>query len=237
MGTDFKSVSIVLTCEHGGNRVPARYRALFSGQRHLLDSHCGYDIGALAAARFLRRRFGAPLFSATVTRLIVDLNRSIGNARVFSQFTRALPAQERERIVARHYRPYRDQVRHWIGQRIARSAQVLHLAVHSFTPVLDGMERLADIGLLYDPGRAPEASLAREWRTALVAVGLRARCNYPYRGVSDGFIPALRREFPAACYVGIEIEINQRWATGDAKRWRRLLDAIAGSAPVPHSGR
>lgn len=227
---------IILTCEHGGNRVPARYRRLFAGQRRLLDSHRGHDIGALDAARFLRRRLGAPLVSATVTRLIVDLNRSIGHPRVFSPFTRPLPAAERERIVAQHYRPYRDQVRHGIRQRIARGGQVLHLAVHSFTPVLDGVERSADIGLLYDPARAGEASLAREWRKALVAAGLCVRCNYPYRGVSDGFIPALRREFPASRYIGIEIEINQRWATGDAKRWRRLLDAIAGTVPVPRSG-
>jgi len=38
---------LVLTCEHGGNRVPAAYRALFEGAEALLATHAGYDIGAL----------------------------------------------------------------------------------------------------------------------------------------------------------------------------------------------
>lgn len=225
---------MLLTCEHGGNRVPVRYRPLFRGQQRLLGSHRGYDIGALDAARFLRRRLGAPLISATVTRLVVDLNRSIGHPRLFSAPTRALPAAERERIIARHYRPYRDEVRDWISEADSRAPLVLHLSVHSFTPKLDGVRRNADVGLLYDPGRAGEARLTRDWRRNFLAAApdLRVRCNYPYRGVSDGFIPALRREFPGSRYVGIEIEINQRWATGDAKRWHRLLETIAATLPV-----
>ena len=39
--------SFLFTCEHGGNRIPAPYRRLFRGQRALLDSHRGYDPGAL----------------------------------------------------------------------------------------------------------------------------------------------------------------------------------------------
>ena len=34
---------IVITCEHGGNRIPALYRGLFHGQRRQLESHRGYD--------------------------------------------------------------------------------------------------------------------------------------------------------------------------------------------------
>jgi predicted N-formylglutamate amidohydrolase len=234
MGTDSKSAHIVLTCEHGGNRVPARYHRLFAGQRRLLATHRGYDIGALNAARFLSRRLDAPLVSATVTRLVVDLNRSIGHPRAFSEFSRPLPAEERERIVADHYRPYRDEVRRRVSKGVA-DGRLLHLSVHSFTPVLDGVERRADIGLLYDPSRADETRLAREWRAALfsVAPDLRVRSNYPYRGVSDGLIPALRREFAPSRYIGIEIEINQRWATGEAAPWRYLLDAIVRTLPLP----
>jgi len=30
---------LLITCEHGGNRIPARYRPLFRGAGKLLDSH------------------------------------------------------------------------------------------------------------------------------------------------------------------------------------------------------
>ena len=234
-----KSVPFLLfTCEHGGKRVPPRYRALFSGQQGLLNTHRGYDIGALDAARFLQRRFRAPLVSATVTRLIVDLNRSIGHARLFSEFTRPLPEEERARILAHHYHPYRHEVEQRISRRIAGGGSVLHVSVHSFTPVLDGEVRRADLGLLYDPARSREVALAREWQARLVVArpDLVVRRNYPYRGVADGFIPALRRRFPGSRYVGIEIEINQRAPRGDSAAWQRLLAAVARTLPVRPDG-
>ena len=43
----------IITCEHGGNRIPAPYRRLFRGQRALLDSHRGYDPGSLVMAKAL----------------------------------------------------------------------------------------------------------------------------------------------------------------------------------------
>lgn len=227
-------LSLLLTCEHGGNRVPARYRDLFRGAGRVLSTHRGLDIGALEAARFLARQLDAPLISATVTRLLVDLNRSIGHPRLYSEYTRGLPATERAAILAHHYLPYRNAVARWLRQRLARGGAVLHISVHSFTPVLAGKLRDADIGLLYDPGRRREAALAGEWQRRLQALApdLVVRRNYPYRGIADGFIPALRGELPAGRYFGLEIEINQRATLGDHRHWRRLLRVIARSVPL-----
>ena len=44
---------LLLTCEHGGNRIPPEYRALFRGATAALASHRGWDPGALALARRL----------------------------------------------------------------------------------------------------------------------------------------------------------------------------------------
>ena len=62
---------LLVTCEHGGNRVPKRYRRLFAGWESVLASHRGYDPGALTLARELARAFDAPLVASTVTRLLV----------------------------------------------------------------------------------------------------------------------------------------------------------------------
>ncbi len=87
---------------------------------------------------------------------------------------------------------------------------VLHLAIHSFTPHLNRQERRADIALLYDPRRKPEAGLCRRWARALArSTTLRIRRNYPYRGTSDGLTTYFRRHFSATEYLGIEVEINQ----------------------------
>ncbi len=204
--------TFILSCEHGGNRIPARYRPLFSGKERLLASHRGHDLGALDVARVLARNLQCPLHAATVSRLLVDLNRSEGHPRHFSEITREFPAEERERILARHYRPHRERIERDIRRIVRNGSRVIHLAIHSFTPVLDGERRRTDIGLLFDPARKRESAGCRAWKKELVwrAPHLAVHCNRPYRGTSDGLTTALRRIFPDTRYAGVEVEINQR---------------------------
>jgi hypothetical protein len=78
-----------------------------------------------------------------------------------------------------------------------------------------------DIGLLYDPARAWEKSIAIAWQAALSAhdqPALVVRRNAPYRGVDDGMTRALRLHYPDAEYAGIELELNQRWVTSGRVR-------------------
>ena len=83
--------------------------------------------------------------------------------------------------------------------------------MHSFTNVLDDEIRNADIGLLYDPARPGETALCKRWQHMLreLEPSLRVRRNYPYRGNADGLTTWLRRRFPDAHYVGVELELNQ----------------------------
>lgn len=212
---------ILITCEHGGNRIPPRYRVLFAGFEALLHSHRGYDPGALAVARKFARALDAPLFVSTTSRLLIDLNRSIGHPKLYSEATRDAPAAVRREILDTHYLPYRDEVEAHVAATIARGNRVIHLASHSFTPVLDGNVRNADIGLLYDPARAGEAELCHRWQARLEAQApeLTVRRNYPYTGKSDGFAAFLRRRFPSDLYVGIELEINQKHVLPGGRRW------------------
>lgn len=220
---------LLLSCEHAGNAIPAAWRSLFAGQQRLLDSHRGLDIGALEAARRLQRRLDARLLAARWSRLLVDLNRSPGHPRLFWPPVRSLPEADRARILARCYHPYRDALHARVAGIIASGRPVIHVSVHSFTPVLDGVARRCDIGLLYDPRRAREQRFCLAWQQALAAQepGLVVRRNYPYRGTADGLVTALRREFPPGSYAGIELEINQRHALGPRAGWLRLLDDLA----------
>jgi predicted N-formylglutamate amidohydrolase len=208
--------------------VPAACRRLFRGQRALLDSHRGYDPGALRMAKELAEAFGAPLAGSTVSRLVVDLNRSIGHPQLFSTVTRSVPAMVRKEIIERHYRPYRARVEQLVAQRVSRRRRVVHISSHTFTPVLDGRMRQADVGLLYDPGRRGEVALCGRWKASLAAFApdLRVRRNYPYAGKGDGLTSHLRKRFAPGAYVGIELEVNQRIVFAAGRRWpalRKLL--------------
>ena len=219
---------ILITCEHGGNRIPARYRHLFAGREALLQTHRGFDPGALILAKELAKALRGALFVSTTSRLLIELNRSLGHPRLFSDATRGAPATLRREILEKHYLPYRNQVEAAIAAAIARGRRVVHISSHSFTPELDGCVRNADIGLLYDPARHGEAALCRRWQAQLKALTpeLKVRRNYPYTGKSDGFTAYLRRRFSAAVYLGIELEMNQKHALIGDQRWRGLCGQV-----------
>jgi predicted N-formylglutamate amidohydrolase len=221
----------LITCEHGGNRIPPSYLGCFAGQQALLQSHRGYDPGALAMARELARALAAPLLYSTISRLLVDLNRSPAHPRLHAEPIRALPDAVRADIVRKHYLPFRSRAERAIRRAIEDGGRVIHLSSHSFTPVLDGVVRQADVGLLYDPARPGEAALCREWQACLGhrAPGLRVRRNYPYTGKSDGLTAYLRRRFAADRYLGIELEINQLIVTSGGDAWQRLRQDLVAS--------
>ena len=223
--------ALIVSCEHGGNRVPAAWRDLFEGQESLLAGHRGLDIGSLAVARRIASQLHAPLVASQVTRLLVDLNRSIGHARLFSGMTRTLPRAVRERILARHYRPFRAVVERLVSRSGAGGRRVVHVSSHSVTSELDGEWRDADVGLLYDPSRWPERAFADRWHAALAAAdpALCVRRNYPYPGKADGLTTYLRRRFPPSRYVGIELEINQRHPLAGGAAWRRLQGLVVAA--------
>ncbi len=215
--------SVILSCEHGGNRVPAAWRGVLQ-DAVLLNSHRGWDAGALNMARHMARQLGAPLHAAQITRLLVDLNRSTTHPRLHSEAVRQLDAAQRQRIVARHYRPFREAFEEDVHAHIEQGHQVLHISVHSFTPELNGEQRNADIGLLYDPSRQAERALCLRWQALLKATDpqWRVRRNYPYAGIEDGHATALRKHFDARHYAGIELEVNQRFALEGGHLWKQI---------------
>ena len=235
MATRTKGDRLIITCEHAGNVVPKQYRALFVGHEHLLPTHRGWDPGALLLAREFAARLSAPLWFDTTTRLLVDLNRSVGTPDLHSEATRHLSLAERREILDIYYHPHRRKVESAVAEAVGAGHRIVHIASHSFTPELNGQVRTADIGLLYDPARPGEVALSDAWLAALKLrdPGLRLRRNYPYLGTSDGLTMALRRRHPPERYVGIELEVNQRYVAAGGPQWRRvrktLVDSLAGA--------
>jgi predicted N-formylglutamate amidohydrolase len=219
---------VVLSCEHAGHAVPPRWRPLFADAGALLESHRGWDPGALVLARALAGMLGVPLIAHRVTRLLVDPNRSRSHPALFSERTRALPRAERERILRLHWTPHRERVARAVGEGLRGGGRVAHLGVHSFTPVWRGVPRAVDLGLLYDPRRAAERRLCERWQghLARLAPDLCVRRNQPYRGAADGLTTALRRRFGPR-YLGIEIETSQALLAAGAAASRALARALA----------
>lgn len=232
------ATALVITCEHGGSRVPQPYREFFDNCGPLLQSHRGFDPGALVMARALAGHFDAPLLFSTVSRLVVDLNRSIGHRNLHMEAIRGLPAAIRQEILERYYQPYRTQAEGLVAQGIARRGRVIHLSCHSFTNNFDGVVRDADIGLLYDPARQGESALCANWKSELKvsAPDLVVRRNFPYEGRNDGLTSTLRRTFPSEVYLGIELELNQKHLLLPTRQWTDLRESVISSLQTVLSG-
>jgi predicted N-formylglutamate amidohydrolase len=206
----------VLTCEHASAALPLAYGRLGLSEA-ALRSHAAWDRGAAAVARRVANSLGCAYVEGRWSRLLIDLNRSESHPRLVPRRAfdldvpgnAAVSSKERQRRLVRYWLPHRRAVSDAIARVLARHDVCLHVAVHSFVPVLSGRRRDCDVGLLFDPARAIERVFASNMRVMLRACGLKTRFNYPYRGTSDGLTKELRGRLPAARYAGIELELNQ----------------------------
>ena len=207
---------LILTCEHASNKLPATFKSAVPAE--VLKTHRAYDIGALAVFRKLVK-FAKPEFycEGKFSRLFVDLNRTITNKSAFSDYLRD-NAKAKAQATA-YWTEYRTAIEKFVETalksktRAAKSApSVVHLGIHSFTPVLNGKIRNTDIGILCDPARPQERAYANVIKAEIMRLypAMKVRFNYPYKGTTDGLTTTLRKKFGPR-YVGIEIEINQKF--------------------------
>lgn len=239
-------IDAIVSCEHASNRIPAPLARLGLPASRLTQ-HIAWDPGAGVIARALARRLRCPCHLGRWSRLVVDLNRSLGHEKLMASETfgvrvpgnESLAPGDIERRVRTYWRPYRDAATADVRRIIARTGRCVHWSIHSFTPVVDGIVRPVDVGLLYDPRRRRERELAHRLRPLIATHGLRVRMNAPYRGTSDGFTTQLRRVLPESRYLAFEIETNQALLQSPAavRRMAQILsEAVAeisrgGAAP------
>ena len=221
-------MKLILTCEHAGNEVPQRYQNLFTEAGEILETHRGYDPGALDLYFQLKE---LAVFSSyqKISRLLVESNRSLHHDQLYSEFTEELPLKDKIEILENYYFPYREGVEQEIAKVIAAGEEVFHLSVHSFTPELNGEVRRADVGFLYDSSKTIEKIICINWRKKLQKqdARLKLRFNYPYLGKSDGFTSYLRKRFPQN-YYGIELEVNQKFVSQNTMEGR-IKEMISSS--------
>lgn len=216
-----KKIQLLLSCEHFTNSIPIMYKHLFSGSEEVLTTHRGWDLGAPVLLRGLESEFGSTPYKSEISRLILDLNRSPSHKDLYSEFSKNIPTLEKVALLDYYYYPYRDSMEMEIEELIRAKYTVVHIAVHSFTPELDGEIRNTEIGVLYDPGHRNEEMFCTIWKDELKKnlIDIRVRSNYPYLGKADSLPTYLRRKFKEP-YLGIELEVNQSLFDPTGKKFK-----------------
>src|SRR5690606_10902244 len=160
---------VLLVCDHASRRFPRALGDL--GLDPLARrSHLALDIGAEALATGLARRLEATAVLAGYSRLVVDCNRELLDPGAFLEFgdgvvvpgNRNLDAAHKEARAEAIYWPYHHAIDAEIKRLSGVSRAPAVIAIHSFTPVLDGISRPWEIGVLWDADRRISDILLRE---------------------------------------------------------------------------
>ncbi|GIX42765.1 MAG: hypothetical protein KatS3mg129_2498 [Leptospiraceae bacterium] len=203
-------MNLLITCEHGGNQIPAKFKKVIFIDNNILNSHYGYDLGALDLANFLyknlKHNYSCYFLKNQITRLLIDFNRSLNHPCLFSRYSKNLPESYKLDLLNK-YHLFRNSAKAYIESKIKYKEQILHLSIHSFTPIFKKKVRKTEIGILFDPSREEEYHFAKIMKKKLI---YKCHFNLPYRGISDGHTQSLRQLFPKY-YIGIEIEVNQKF--------------------------
>ncbi len=206
---------LILTCEHAAGDVPKSLKSAPPTLTHsLLQSHRGWDAGALKVASSLQKNFQGELHQFRITRLLVDANRTLKGTNDLPTYGRELEQAERLWLF-NQYKKYRATINQSVTKRAKSKASTFILSVHTFTPSIKNKTRATDIGLLFRTGVAKELEFAVRFKRAIKvqpeAKNWNIHFNRPYRGFTDCCLnDVLDGHLGSSSINGLFLEINQR---------------------------
>ena len=218
---------MLLVCDHASRFVPRALGGLGLGEAEL-RRHIAWDIGIAEVTRALADRLGAPAVLSHFSRLIIDPNRGLDDLTLIPQLSdgvivpanRDLSAAASQARIATFHQAYHGAVIRVLESMMARRQAPAIVSMHSFTPVMKGVERPWQIGILWNrDGRLPVPLMAR-----LRARGLTVGDNEPYSGRDNhGYTLHVHAEPRGLANVLIEVRQDLIDTHHGAAEWAELL--------------
>ena len=233
--------SFLLIGDHAGNAVPKALGSLGLSDAELAR-HIGWDIGIGELGALLSEKLDAVFVRQSYSRLVIDCNRSPSQPDLIAEVSdgtvvpgnAGLGEAERAARFAEIHTPYQAAIAAEIARRDAAGMATVLVALHSFTPAMQGalrdQARPWHIGILHDGGDTAFAhallDVLRDEADLVVGD------NEPYRmDLIDYTIP--RHAYPQRrLYAEIEVRqdlLGSREGCGAwAERLARVLPAALG---------
>jgi len=203
------TVPVLLVCDHASRRIPAALGNL-GLDPVVLRCHLALDIGAGTLTRRLASRLRLSAVLCGYSRLVVDCNRQLMDPGAYLEFgdgvviqgNRNLHRADKEMRAAAIYWPYHRAVASQVERLSALGRPPVFVALHSFTPVLNGESRSWEMGVLWDTDRLTAEIFLHDLRAA----GFKVGDNEPYSGKApQDFTVDHHAEANGLPHVGIEI--------------------------------
>ena len=200
---------MLLVCDHASRRFPKALGGMgldpFARRCHL-----AWDIGAGPLTECLASSLGVTAVLAQYSRLVVDCNRDLFDPGAFLEFAdgvvipgnRNLNQAQKDQRASELYWPYHYAIDVELKRLAACDYPTGFFAIHSFTPVMNGISRDVEIGILWDADRSTAEILLEGFRKA----GFKVGDNEPYSGKApQDFTIDHHAEDAGLPHVGIEI--------------------------------
>jgi len=221
---------LLLVCDHASRYIPKSLDSL-GLDAAAIRCHLAVDIGAREVTEQCASALGVTTVLCGYSRLVVDCNRELTDPAAFLEFgdgvevpgNRNLSAEEKTARATAIYWPYHNAITAEI-ERLQQSGQAPALvSIHSFTPVLDGVSRPWEIGVLWDADPATAKMFVAGFEDAGFVVG----DNLPYSGKApQDFTIDHHAEGAGLPHVGIEIRQDISGSAGGAARVSKALATI-----------
>ncbi|NIA27068.1 MAG: N-formylglutamate amidohydrolase [Desulfobulbaceae bacterium] len=219
---------ILLVCDHASCRIPEVLGDMgldpFARRCHL-----AIDIGAGNLVARLADSLGVTAVIAQYSRLVVDCNRQLMDPGAFLEYgdgilvpgNRNLKQADKDARADAIYWPYHEAIDKQIQRLRALGPPPAFISIHSFTPVLNGISRAVEMGVLWDKDERLADIFIEEFRAAGYLTG----DNEPYSGKApQDFTIDHHAEEIELPHVGVEVRQD-------------LIDDVAGVdeiAPIMH---
>ena len=229
------SKPLLVIADHAGQALPRDIAAVTSGlglPPETFDLHVAWDIGAAGVARDLSARLGATAVIATYTRMLIDLNRPLGDPGCIPRANDGIriPANQLlsdEEVDARArawYWPYHNTIDRELGRLRRMGIVPLLLSIHSMTPALrtGGPPRPWHASVLANQDRR----LADLLVDALKAEGLVVGFNEPYSGINMGYCVKVHGLSQGLPHASLEIRQDLIASEAEQAQWGQRLARI-----------
>ncbi len=226
---------ILLVCDHASCRFPKSLGDMgldpFAQRCHL-----AIDIGAGSLTESLARSLGVTAVLAQYSRLVVDCNRDLLDASAFLEYGDGIVVPGNHNLAKSHkdlraneiYWPYHEAVDGQVRRLMSQGQKPALVSVHSFTPVLNGISRPWQIGVLWDKDEILKDIFLDGFRNAGFLVG----DNEPYSGKApaDYTVDNHGEANDLPC-VGIEIRQDLIGDAAGVERMAKVMREIIASIP------
>jgi len=226
---------ILLVCDHASCLFPASLGDMgldpFAQRCHL-----AIDIGAGPLTERLAMNLGVTAVLQNYSRLIVDCNRQLMDPGAFLEYgdgilvpgNRNLHQADKDLRADALYWPYHRAIDEQIQRLSNAGSPPAFIAIHSFTPVLNGESRAFQIGVLWDKDESLREIFLEGFRDAGYYVG----DNEPYSGKApQDFTIDHHAEEIGLPHIGIEIRQDLLGNKGSIGEVARVMHKIIKSIP------